>query len=90
MYQHVVSNGILSDAQHDFVHHRSCLSSLLSFLDGVTNMIEEGEEVNVCFIDFKKAFYLAHHRLLVVKLRALGFGVDCTDWVQSFLEDRIF
>ncbi len=36
MYQHMVANSILSDAQHGFVHQRSCLSNLLSFLDGVT------------------------------------------------------
>ncbi len=29
MYQHMASNGILSDAQHGFVHKRSCLSNLL-------------------------------------------------------------
>ncbi len=53
MYAHVVWNGILSNAQHSFVHQRSCLSNLLSFLDGVTNMLEEGEDVDVCFMDFK-------------------------------------
>ncbi len=90
MYAHMVANGILSDAQHGFVHQRSCLSNLLSFLDGVTSMMEEGEDVDVCFMDFKKAFDLVNHRLLLVKLRALGFGGDCIDWVRSFLEDRMF
>ncbi len=35
MYQHMVANSILSDAQHDFVHQRPCLINMLSFLDGV-------------------------------------------------------
>ncbi len=78
MYPHIVANGILSDAQHGFVHQRSCLSKLQSFLDRVTKMIED---VDVCFTDFKKAFDLVNHRLLLVQLRALDFEEDCIAWV---------
>ncbi len=53
-------------------------------------MTEEGEDADVCFLNFKKAFDLVSHRLLLVKLRALGFWEDCIDWVQLFLEDRMF
>ncbi len=48
--------------------------------------MEEGEDVDV---DFKKAFDLVNRRMLLVKLRALDIGVDCIDWVRSFLEDRM-
>ncbi len=81
MYQHMVADGILSDAQHRFIHQRSCLSNLLSFLDGVTEMLEDGDYVDVCFMDFNKAFDLVNHRLLLERLRALGFGEDCIAWV---------
>ncbi len=77
MYQHMVANSILCNAHHGFVHQRSCLSNLLSFLDGVTKMLEDGDDVDMCFMDFKPAFDLVNHRLLLVKLRALGFGVEC-------------
>ncbi len=66
------------------------VSNLLSFLDGVTGMLEDGEDVDVCFMDFKKAFDLVNHRLLLVKLRALGFRDDCVEWVRTFLENRTF
>ncbi len=39
-------------------------------------MLEDGDDVDVCFIDVKKAFDLVNHWLLVVKLRALGFNED--------------
>ncbi len=84
----MVANSILSDAQHGFVHQRSCLSNLLSFLDGVTKMLEDGGDVDVCFMDFKKAFDLVYHRLLLEQLRALGFGEDCIAWVGGFLGNR--
>ncbi len=80
-YKHMVTKSILSDAQHGFVHQRSCLSNLLSFLDGATKMLGDGDGVNVCFMDFKKVFDLVNHRLLLEKMRALGFGEDCSAWV---------
>ncbi len=90
MYAHMASNGIILGIQHGLVDKRSCSSYLLSFVDGVNSMMEEIEGVDVCFMDFKKVFDLVNHRLLLVKLRALGFGGDCIDRVRSFLEDRMF
>ncbi len=49
MYQHMVSNGILWDAQHNFVHQISGLLNLLNFLDGLTSVMEEDEDAYVCF-----------------------------------------
>ncbi len=90
MNQHLVGNSILSDALHDFVRQRSCLSNLLSFLDGVTKMLEDDDDVDVCFMDLTKAFDLVNHRLLLVKLRALGFDEDCFAWARAFLGNRQF
>ncbi len=61
MYKRMRLNGFHADAQHFFVHQISCLANLLSFLDGVTSMMEEGEDVDLCFTDFKKAFDLIKH-----------------------------
>ncbi len=46
---HAATHGnqnILSDAQPGFVHKRSCLSNLLSFLGGEINMLEDGDDVD--------------------------------------------
>ncbi len=53
-------------------------------------MLEDGDDVDVCFMDFKEAFDLVNHRLLLEKLRALGFGEDCIAWVRAFLGNREF
>ncbi len=90
MNEHMVAYSILSDTQHGFVHQRSCLSNLLSFLDEVTKMLEDGDDVDVCFKGIKKAFDQLNHRLLLVKLRALGFEKDCIACVRVFLGNREF
>ncbi len=53
-------------------------------------MLEDGDGVDVCFMDFKKAFDRVNHRPLLVKFRVLGFGVDCIVWVRAFLGNREF
>ncbi len=53
-------------------------------------MLEDGDDVDACFMDFKKAFDLVNHRLLLVNLRALGLGEDCIAWVRAFLANREF
>ncbi len=53
-------------------------------------MLEDGDDVDVCFMGFKKAIDLVNNRLLLVKLRALGFGKDCIAWVRAFLGNRKF
>lgn len=38
--------------------------------------------------DFSKAFDCVHHRLLLNKLRAIGFSVGALSWMGSYLSDR--
>ena len=39
-----------------FMNSRSCLTSLISFYDKVTCLVNEGKAVNVVYLDFSKAF----------------------------------
>ncbi len=84
----MVTNSFLSDAQHGSVHQRSCIPNLLSFLNGFTNMLVAGDDMDVCFMDFEKAFDLVNHRLLLVKMRALGLGEHYIVWDRAFLGNR--
>ncbi len=52
--------------------------------------MEEIEVVNMCSMDFERAFDPVNLRLPLVKLRALGSGDDCNEWVQSVLENWEF
>ncbi len=45
---------LLSDAQHDFVPRRSCLTHLIIAEELVTGVIDQGEPVDVVYLDFSK------------------------------------
>ena len=88
--QHVVDHGILDTAQHGFMKGRSCLTNLLSFLDEVTQRLDEGQRVEVCYLDFRKAFDSVNHRLLIHKLRSMRLAPNVLRWLEKYLTDRLF
>lgn len=90
MSQHLTENGLLSPVQHGFVSGRSCLTNLLSFLDEVTSRLDEGLPVEVCYLDFRKAFDSVSHNLLLHKISRFGIGGKVLEWITDFLTGRTF
>ena len=82
--------GIISNSQHGFRSKRSCTTNLLSFLDEITRRLDRGEDVEVAYLDFRKAFDSVNHRLLIHKLRIYGINTILIDWITEFLRDRSF
>ncbi|CAL4120387.1 unnamed protein product, partial [Meganyctiphanes norvegica] len=66
------TNNLLSDEQHGFREGRSCLSNLLTTLDDWTSILDDGDCVDVAYLDFRKAFDLVSHKHLLLKLQKHG------------------
>nr|VZI32040.1 unnamed protein product [Spirometra erinaceieuropaei] len=81
-------NNILQDLQHGFRRGRSCLSNLLACLEIWTSALEEGFEVDVVYIDFRKAFDTVPHQRLLHKLSDIGIRGDLLNWIRAFLVGR--
>nr|VZI39671.1 unnamed protein product [Spirometra erinaceieuropaei] len=81
-------NNLLQDFQHGFRRGRSCLSNLLACLEIWTRALEEGFEVDVVYIDFRKAFDTVPHQRLLHKLSAIGIRGDLLNWIGAFLVGR--
>ena len=68
---HLESHHLLADSQHGFRSGRSCLTNLLSFLDRVSGMVDDGGCVDAIFLDFAKAFDKVPHLRLIKKLTSV-------------------
>ena len=53
---HLDRYDLLNDTQHGFMRGRSCLTNLLTYMEGVTRMLDEGKNVDIIYLDFAKAF----------------------------------
>jgi ribonuclease P/MRP protein subunit RPP40 len=87
---HLASNRLLIASQHGFTKRRSCTTNLLCFMDEITGRLDKGERVEVCYLDFRKAFDSVNHRLLLRKLRAYMLAPGLLDWIEEFLTGRSF
>ncbi len=76
--QYLKKASILSDAQHGFMPRRSCLTNLIVAEELLTGMTDQGEPVDVVYLDFSKAFDSVCHRLLVKKMVAKGIHLKLT------------
>ena len=56
MVRHLKENKLINKSQHGFMGKRSCLTNLLEFLEYITIQIDEGNPVDVIYLDFQIAF----------------------------------
>ncbi|KAK4825221.1 hypothetical protein QYF61_025493 [Mycteria americana] len=84
---HVQDNQVIRPSQHGFMKGRS-LTNLISFYEKVTHLVDEGEAVDVVYLDFSKAFDTVSHSILLEKLAAHGLEGCTLRWVKNWLDGR--
>ena len=65
---YMVSNKLLTNLQHGFVPGKSCQSNLLLMLNFLTELIENGNDADLVYLHFAKAFDSVPHNRLICKL----------------------
>ena len=85
-YQHLEPH--IYQLQHGFMRGKSTTTQLLGILDGIFESVASGNEVDVIYLDFTKAFDKVPHHLLLRKLEILGIRGSLLSWFQSYLSDR--
>ena len=81
-------NNLFHRCQHGFRNKRSCVTQLLEVLNDFTKMVENGDCIDIIYLDFSKAFDTVPHQRLITKLKAYGIDNNLLNWIESFLSDR--
>ena len=56
LLDHLITNNLITPCQHGFLKKHSTSSQQLEFSDDFTNANEHGDCIDICLIDFRRAF----------------------------------
>ena len=77
----------LSEAQHSFRLGKN-KSTRLSYIPEWLKALDTDCDVEVCYLDFRRAFDSVPHDLLETKLRSIGINGKALIWIKAFLQDN--
>jgi len=82
------SSEFFSSYQHGFVKGRSCLTNLLETFEAWTKALNDGYDVDIVYLDYRKAFDTVPHSRLLDILKAIGINDTMLAWIKDFLLSR--
>ena len=88
LYQYLTDHDLLVTSQSGFRHKHSCETALLNIVNSWTKNIDDGLCTGVVFLDFKKAFDLVDHSVLLQKLSLYKINQNSLLWFKSYLDNR--
>ena len=80
-----LSNNLFSENQYGFIKGRSTVLQLLKVADDWVKSLDEGDQVDIIYTDFEKAFDKIPHHRLISKLYAYGLNDQLIYWIKAFL-----
>ena len=81
-------NKLLHEKQSGFRTGDSTESALILLIDSWLKAINEGKFVGCVMIDFRKAFDLVDHAVLLKKLEIYKCGKSALSWFKSYLSTQ--
>ena len=79
----------LSLSQFGFLSNRSSINQLLSCYYRITQAFDDSNDVDVIYLDLRKAFDSVPHNELLYKLWRIGITGPLWQWFKAYLEGRV-
>ena len=86
--EHLLKENDISDHQHGFLSGRSTKTQLIETLEDWTKILENEDNFDALYCDFRKAFDSVSHKRLLVKIRKYGIDGELAAWIEDFLTGR--
>ena len=81
-------NNLIYRAQFGFRPNHSTETALIKVTDNLLFNMDKDNTSGLVFLDFKKAFDLVNHKVLLDKIGLYGGIVETVNWFESYLSDR--
>lgn len=88
VFHHLQENHFSVKFQHGFRAGLSCVTQLVEFSHDIFLSSDRGKQVDCLLLDFKKAFDMVSHSLLMFKLSCLGLPHNVLYWIKDYLHER--
>ena len=88
LYVFMEKTGIINHHQSGFRKHHSCQTALIRIVDSWLSAMDDGNLIGTVFLDFKKAFDLVDHKILLYKLKLYHFSKGALNFFESYLSNR--
>ena len=88
LVDHMQENKLFSNKQYGFISGRSTTLQLLHALENWNETMDKGGQVDIAYMDFRKAFDKVPHQRLLHKLKAYGIKGEIFEWIEDFLHNR--
>ena len=79
---------LIHESQSGFRQKHSCQTALIKLIDQWMSSIDKGDLVGSLFIDFRKAFDVVDHEILMKKLALYKLSETSLTWFKSYLSQR--
>ena len=79
---------LIHESQSGFRQKHSCQTALIKLIDQWMSSIDKGDLVGSLFIDFRKAFDVVDHEILMKKLALYKLSETSITWFKSYLSQR--
>ncbi len=79
-----MEENLFNTNQHGFRKERSWTTLLLEVFDHWSNIIDNGNNIDVIYLDFKKAFDTMSHIKLIKKMETYTINKKISNWYRNF------
>ena len=88
IYEYLLKYNLIHQNQSGFRSKYSCQTALTKLVDDLLREMDRGNYTGILFLDFKKAFDIVNHMILISKLRIYKFDALVVKWFTSYLSER--
>jgi retron-type reverse transcriptase len=88
IYEYLIKYKLIHPNQSGFRSKHSCVTALTKIVDHILKEMDQGNYTGVLLLDFKKAFDMVNHTILLSKLKVYKLDDLSLNWFRSYLSER--
>ena len=85
---HLEVNKLIKHHHHGAIKNKSTQSLVTDLHNGLMELMDKNQDSYLLLLDQSKAYKIVCHRILMLKLKAIGFQKQATDILSDFMNNR--